>query len=375
DAGRDVGATVLRAVSGNRPAPDVDVVAGDDLLLAGRLVGKHDRRDRTIEPGQDLVEDRVLVGLEREQRLAAGGIDAGHQRVVGPVLVEHEGRALAHVALLHRLADICQCDRAVDVEELAVLAQHVEELAKILIRHRRLPAGARKSSTDVYLHLRRKRRSLGAAGPASGAGWIRFHNARNRSAMTDVKQPMGDTGFRFIGKPIVRKEDERLTTGHGRFSDDFSLAGQAHAVMVRSPHPHARIRAIDAARAKAMPGVLGILTGADCLADGLGAIPPDPLPKTRYDMKLSAAGGGAVFIGPHLLLPADKARHVGEAVAMVLAESVPQALDAAETVVVDYEILPRGHHSQGAMPPGRPAMWDEVPDNVPVDTLFGDRAA
>src|SRR5262249_20635966 len=314
-------------------------------------------------PGQDLVEDRVLVGLEREQRLAAGGIDAGHQRVVGAVLVEHEGRALAHVALLHRLADICQCDRAVDVEELAVLAQHVEELAKILIRHRRLPAGARKSSTDVYLHLRRKRRSLGAAGPASGAGWIRFHNARNRSAMTDVKQPMGDTGFRFIGKPIVRKEDERLTTGHGRFRADFSRAGQAHAVMVRSPHPHARIRAIDAARAKAMPGVLGILTGADCLADGLGAIPHDPLPKTRYDMKLSAAGGGAVFIGPHLLLPADKARHVGEAVAL------------AEAVVVDYEILPGVYHSEDAMRPGAPVVWDEVPDNVPVDTLFGDRAA
>src|SRR5262244_1383123 len=115
--------------------------------------------------------------------------------------------------------------------------------------------------------------------------------------MTDTKQqtPPAETSFRFIGKPIVRKEDERLTTGHGRFSDDFSLAGQAHAVMVRSPHPHARIRAIDAARAKAMPGVLGILTGADCLADGLGAIPHDPLPKTRYDMKLSAAGGGAVF--------------------------------------------------------------------------------
>ena len=86
---------------------------------------------------------------------------------------------------------------------------------------------------------------------------------------------------------IVRKEDERLITGHGRFSDDFSLAGQAHAVMVRSPHPHARILGIDAARAKAMPGVLGVFTGADCLADGLGAIPHDPLPKTKYDMKLT----------------------------------------------------------------------------------------
>jgi carbon-monoxide dehydrogenase large subunit len=193
--------------------------------------------------------------------------------------------------------------------------------------------------------------------------------------MTDVEQKTRPAGFRFIGKPIVRKEDARLTTGHGRFSDDFGLPGQAYAVMVRSPHPHARIRGIDSARAAAMPGVLAVLTGADCLADGLGAIPHDPLPKTRYDMKLSAAGGRAVFIGPHLLLPTDKARHVGEAVAMVVAETVAQALDAAEAVAVDYEALPGVYHSEDAMRPVAPVVWDEVPDNVPVDTAFGDKAA
>src|SRR5260370_14757328 len=156
--------------------------------------------------------------------------------------------------------------------------------------------------------------------------------------MTDqfVKTKPTDTTFRFIGKPVVRKEDERLTTGHGRFSDDFNLDGQVYAVMVRSPHPHARIRGVDAARAKKMPGVLGIFSGADCLADGLSAIPHDPLPKTKYDMKLAPAGGGAVFIGPHLLLPADKARHVGEAVAMAVAETVAQGLDGAEAVEVGY---------------------------------------
>src|SRR5262249_42912491 len=160
--------------------------------------------------------------------------------------------------------------------------------------------------------------------------------------MTDVEEKIRPTEatFRAIGKPIARKEDARLITGHGRFSDDFHIPGEAHAVMVRSPHPHARIRGIEAARAKAMPGVLGIFTGADCLADGLNPIPHDPLPKTRYDMKLSAAGGGEVFIGPHRLLPADKARHVGEAVAMVVAENVAQALDAAEAVAVDYDVLP-----------------------------------
>jgi aerobic carbon-monoxide dehydrogenase large subunit len=191
--------------------------------------------------------------------------------------------------------------------------------------------------------------------------------------MMDVKSDPAN--FRFIGKPIVRKEDARLTTGHGRFSDDFSLEGQAYATMVRSPHPHARIRGVEAERARAMPGVLGVFTGADCRTDGLGAIPHDPLPKTKYDMKLSAKDGGAIFIGPHFLLPADKARHVGEAVAMVVAKNVAQALDAAEAVEVDYEVLPGVYHSEDAMKPGAPVVWDEIQDNVPVDTLFGDREA
>ena len=104
-------------------------------------------------------------------------------------------------------------------------------------------------------------------------------------------------------------------------------------------------------------------------------IPHDPVPKTKYDMKLTAPGGGAVFIGPHMLLPADKARHVGEAVAMVVAETAPQALDAAEAVEVDYEVLPFVLHSEDAMQPGAPAVWDEAPGNILVDTHFGDASA
>src|SRR6516225_2553275 len=181
--------------------------------------------------------------------------------------------------------------------------------------------------------------------------------------------------FRFIGKPIRRAEDERLVTGRGRFSDDFVLAEQTYAAMVRSPFPHARIGAIDATRANAMPGVLGVFTGADCPADRLAPIPHDPLPKTRYDMKLSGPGGRSVFIGPHLLLPADRARHVGEAVAMAVAETKTQALDAAEAVEVEYEELPFVIHSEDAMKPGAPSVWDEVADNIAVDTWFGDRQA
>src|ERR1700728_2937291 len=108
-----------------------------------------------------------------------------------------------------------------------------------------------------------------------------------------------------IGQPLRRKEDQRLLTGKGRFSDDFSLPGQAYAAIVRSPHPHALIVGIDIGRAAAMPGVLGVFTGQDCLADGLGPIPHSPVPSTRYDMKLTGPGGSPIFIGPQMLLPAD----------------------------------------------------------------------
>ena len=178
-----------------------------------------------------------------------------------------------------------------------------------------------------------------------------------------------------IGQPLRRKEDERLLTGKGRFTDDFNMAGQAYAAMVRSPHPHARILRIDGSRTQRMPGVLGVFSGADCLADGLAPIPHSPVPSTRYDMKLTGPDGGAIFIGPQPLLAVDKARHVGEAVAMVVAETLPQALDAAEVVEVAYEELPRAADSEAALMTGAPAIWDEVPNNVLVDTMFGDSAA
>ena len=97
--------------------------------------------------------------------------------------------------------------------------------------------------------------------------------------------------LKSIGQPLRRKEDQRLVTGQGRFTDDFSMPGQAWAAMVRSPYPHARIRGIDAGAAMAMPGVLTVLTGADCLRDELKPIPHSPVPSTKYDMKLSGRGG------------------------------------------------------------------------------------
>ncbi len=182
-------------------------------------------------------------------------------------------------------------------------------------------------------------------------------------------------GLGAIGQPLRRKEDARLLTGKGRFSDDFTLPGQACAAMLRSPHPHARIVAIDTSGASAMPGVLGVFTGADCRADGLGAIPHNPVPQTRYDMKLTGPGGGKIFIGPQLPLPFDRVRHVGEAVAIVVAETVAQAQDAIERVTVEFETLPRVVSPRAALMAGAPVIWEEVPDNVLVDTEFGDRSA
>jgi carbon-monoxide dehydrogenase large subunit len=188
-----------------------------------------------------------------------------------------------------------------------------------------------------------------------------------------MKFPAG-TAFGSIGHPIRRKEDARLLTGRGRFTDDFSLEGQTYAAMVRSPHPHARILGVATNAAKAMPGVLAVLTGADCLTDGIKPIPHTPVPATRFDMKLTGPDGGPVFAGPHMLLPADKARHVGEAVAMVVAETRAQAMDAAEAVEVEYEELPFVIHSEDALKPGAAQVWDEIPGNVPCDTMFGDKA-
>jgi carbon-monoxide dehydrogenase large subunit len=184
-----------------------------------------------------------------------------------------------------------------------------------------------------------------------------------------------DIALAAIGQPLTRKEDLRLVTGQGRFSDDFHLDGETYLAVVRSPHPHARIVTIDTGAAKAMPGVLAVLTGADAVADGLKPIAHSPLPSTKYDMKLSAPAGRESFFGPHHLLAIGKARYVGEAVALVVAETKAQALDAAEAVTVEYDPLPFVASTEDALEPGAPTVWDEVPDNTLIETWFGDKDA
>src|SRR5262245_2397920 len=125
-----------------------------------------------------------------------------------------------------------------------------------------------------------------------------------------------------IGQPVQRFEDPRLLRGEGRFVNDLNLAGQAHLVFVRSPHAHARIRSIDAAAARAAPGVLGVFTIEDLEGDGVGTTAP-AIARKRPD-------GSPGFWRPHPGLAKGKVRHVGEQVAIVVAETAAQAKDAAE---------------------------------------------
>jgi len=183
---------------------------------------------------------------------------------------------------------------------------------------------------------------------------------------------LNERTFKSVGKPLPRKEDLRLITGKGRFTDDFSMPAQVWAAMVRSPHPHARIVSVDGADALKLPGVLGVYTGADCLRDGLKEIPHNPVPQTKFDVKLTSPQGGEIFLGNNMLLPADKVRHVGEAVAMVVAETRDQAQAAAEAVAVAYEELPWIADALAAAEPGAPRLYDDLPNNVFVDSTFGD---
>lgn len=181
-----------------------------------------------------------------------------------------------------------------------------------------------------------------------------------------------------IGQPLRRKEDHRLLTGKGQFSDDHSLPDQCWAVMVRCPYAHAVIKGIDKSNATSMPGVLGVFTGVDCEADGLGPIPHSPFPSTQFDMKLHGPGGKVgdnSFAGINTVLPTDKGRYVGEGIAMVVAETKEQAAEAAETVEINYEILPPVTQTRAAAAGDAPNLYDEIPDNVFVETFFGDEAA
>jgi carbon-monoxide dehydrogenase large subunit len=168
-----------------------------------------------------------------------------------------------------------------------------------------------------------------------------------------------------IGQPVQRFEDPRLLRGEGRFLGDIFLPDQAYAVVLRSPHAHARIDGIDTAAALAAPGVLAVYTGADYAADGLGG-PKATMPRKRPD-------GSAMFAPQRPALCVDRVRYVGDPVAFIVARTLDEAKDAAELVAVAYAPLPCVTDTATAALPGSPPVWDECPDNISHVLSFGDR--
>ena len=171
-----------------------------------------------------------------------------------------------------------------------------------------------------------------------------------------------------IGQAVRRVEDVRFITGAGRYVDDISLPGMCHGVVLLSPHAHARIKSVDVSKAKAAPGVLLVLTGADVATEKLGAFTAAMMPED-----LGAPKGHRI---QQQLLQSDKVRFVGDRVAFVVAETQGQARDAAEMIEVDYETLPAVALLEDAAKDGAPKVWDDNPNgNVAFMLAFGDQAA
>src|SRR5688572_13223475 len=167
-----------------------------------------------------------------------------------------------------------------------------------------------------------------------------------------------------VGQPVLRSEDPTLVRGEGRFTDDVSLPGQIHAVMVRSRHAHGIIRRIDITAAKTMRGVLGIYTGADLAAAGYGTL--------KCIVPFKNRDGSEMKKPPQPALAVDRVRYVGDPVAFVVAETLVQAKDAAEAVELDIESLPAVTLAEEAARDGAPQLYEDVPNNIALDWHYGD---
>ncbi len=170
-----------------------------------------------------------------------------------------------------------------------------------------------------------------------------------------------------IGASILRKEDRRFLTGRGTYVADIKRPDMTVGVFVRSPHAHARVKAIELTAALAVPGVVAVLTGDDLKRDGIGAIP--------CGWCVTGKGGVPMKEPPHPALAQGKVRYVGDAVAFVIAETLADAYDAAAAVAVEYEALPAAAGVLNALKPGAPVIFDEIPDNICYDWDLGDREA
>lgn len=181
-----------------------------------------------------------------------------------------------------------------------------------------------------------------------------------------------------VGAPLRRREDQRLLRGNGEYSDDINLAGQAHAAMVRSPHAHADIRAIDIAAAQAAPGVIAVLIGADYIADGIGDLCHGANPAGAEEWQMPAfvnRDGSVPFDVAQPSIVRDRVRHAGEIVAVVVAETEAAARDATGLVSVAYETLPVVTDALASIEPDAPLVWEACAANTPLDAEMGDKAA
>ncbi len=176
-----------------------------------------------------------------------------------------------------------------------------------------------------------------------------------------------DNTLRFgSGQKVRRIEDPSLVRGEGRFTDDIELPGQLHLMFLRSPFAHARIAGIDADAARAMPGVVAVLTGADLVAAGVSALP--------QNMPLKRPDGSPFQAPPRRALAHEKVRFAGEAVVAVVAQDIESALSALDAVLVDYEDLPAVADPQLAIAADAPVVWDAAPDNIAAQARHGDAA-
>jgi carbon-monoxide dehydrogenase large subunit len=170
-----------------------------------------------------------------------------------------------------------------------------------------------------------------------------------------------------IGQGVPRFEDPRLVRGGGRYTDDIKLPGMAYAVVLRSPHGHAKIKSLDVTAAKAAPGVLAVITGADWKAAGFGDLPSHGGLKRR--------DGSPMFKPRYPVIAETHVRFIGDPVAFIVAETAAQALDALELVQAEYEELPAVTTIEDAVKPGAARVYDECPDNIAFTELIGDKAA
>src|SRR5262249_47747161 len=170
-----------------------------------------------------------------------------------------------------------------------------------------------------------------------------------------------------IGAAVRRKEDFRFITGRGQYTDDVSRAGQAFAVFVRSPHAHARIKKVEDAAAKPMPGVLAVLTGAELADDKIGNL--------ICGWMIHSKDGSPMRMAAHPAIAHGKACYVGDPVAVVIAETLTQAKDAAAQVMVDYDVLPAVIDPGQAQRPDAPQIHDVAPNNAIYHWHLGDAQA